>query len=167
MTFLWVLLTQFPIISLDDFKPLLLALASRQIVEFSVQKILSVVGVRVQGVLIVDHLIRKTPHVVVLNIIYQHSLNPSSTDIAETLLNVLLAWYYCVFALLGFEETSDEGLCYSDDLSLELVWILPLILGKESWLVLKIDGAEEPILGINDVGLSFESELSVSNSKTR
>lgn len=106
---------------MDDLQPLLLTLTSGQVVELAVEKILSIVGVGVQGILIVDHLIGKAPHVVVLNIIYQHGLYPSSTDLAETLLDVLLAWHYCVLALLGFEETSDEGLCYSDDLALELV----------------------------------------------
>ena len=106
---------------MDDLQSLLLALASSQIVELAVQQILSIVGVRVQGILIVDHLIGKALHIVVLNIVYQHRFDPSSTDLAKTLLDVLLSWHYCILALLGFEETSDEGFCYSDDLALQLV----------------------------------------------
>lgn len=106
---------------MDDLQPLLLTLASRQVVEFAVEKILSIVGVGVQGVLVVDHLVGKAPHVVVLDIVYQHGLYPSTTDLAEKLLDVLLTWHDCVLALLGFEETSDEGLGYSDYLALELI----------------------------------------------
>lgn len=52
-----VLLAEFAVAALDDFQPLLLALAAGEVVLLAVVEVLAVVGVGVEGVLVVDELV--------------------------------------------------------------------------------------------------------------
>jgi hypothetical protein len=65
---------------LDDLQPLFLILASSQIVELSIEKIFSVVGVGIQRKLIMNHLIRNFFNVIVFFAVYTEVINPSSGD---------------------------------------------------------------------------------------
>lgn len=52
-----VLLAEFAVAALEDFQPLLLALAAGEVVLLAVVEVLAVVGVGVEGVLVVDELV--------------------------------------------------------------------------------------------------------------
>ena len=167
MTIRMILFPQFPIIPLNNLQPLLLALTLRQIIQFSIQQIFSIVWVRVKRILIVNHLIGFLLYTVKFLPVDKQGLNPSASQFTQTLFNVLFTRTYGVLSIFWLEKTANKRLSYTDYLPIYLVTELPFTLWKHAWSILEVYSTEKTIFRINDVGFSLKSKFPVAHRQSR
>lgn len=123
-----IFVAHFSIVSLQYLKSLLFFLTARQVVSFFIEQVFAVVGIGVEGILVVHQFERLGLQVVPLSTVDAYLLKPSPCYLAQSLLDVLFRWRNGLLFGFGLEESANEAISHFVDIALYLVLVFPFVL---------------------------------------
>lgn len=148
--------------SLDVLQPFFLALRPRKILHLAIIQIFPVVGVGVKRILVTYHLVRQVNIDVVDQLpITAHIQRPSSFQFTVTFEDIF-GGRRVFFVWKSRDKFIEEVWLNSENLSFDLVPILPFVTRKYSRSVFKLHLTIEIVVVVEVVALLLKLELTVS-----